>query len=121
MAQTFQSGAFIQQCFASHRLCLTLKKLALPEKILLACTSCNMLHRLTVRALTTHVPAVRAASEEAPGGDEAADCLKHCLAAHQVALGVREVDVLRDSVGLRCAECRRLYDLDVAAFETHQR
>jgi len=121
MAQTFQSGAFIQQCFASHRLCLTLKKLALPEKILLACTSCNMLHRLTVRALTTHVPAARAASEEAPGGDEAADRLRHCLAAHQVALGVREVDVLRDSVGLRCAECRRSYDLDVAAFETHQR
>ena len=121
MAQTFQSGAFIQQCFASHRLCLTIKKLALPEKILLACTSCNMLHRLTVRALTAHAPAARAVAEGVHGGDEAADCLRHCLAAHQTALGVREVDVLQDSVGLRCAECRRSYDLDVAAFETHQR
>ncbi len=120
MSPTFRSGAFIQQCFASHRLCLSLKKLALPEKILLACASCNMLHRLTVRTLTARKPVSLSAAEEVHGG-EAAGHLLGCAAAHQAALGVRDVDVVRDSVGLRCAECRRTYDLEVAAFETHQR
>lgn len=121
MSPTFQSGAFIQQCFAAHRLCLTLKKLALPEKVLLSCTSCNMLHRLTVRALTTRKPAELSSGEKTRTEEGAADHLMQCAATHQAALGVREVDVVRDVVGFRCAECRRTYDLEVAVFETHQR
>ena len=31
------------------------------------------------------------------------------------------MDVVNESVGLRCAECRRSYDLEVSVFETHQR
>lgn len=121
MAPTFNSGAFVQQCFASHRLCLSVKKLALPEKVLLSCTSCNMLHRLTIRALTTAAPVSLSPVGRAQGERSAAEHLTQCFATHQAALGVREVDVARDAVGLRCAECRRTYDLDVATFETHQR
>ncbi len=121
MSPTFNSGAFVQQCFASHCLCLSVKKLALPEKILLSCTSCNMLHRLTIRLLTSSTPVLLSLVGQTQGEKEAAGHLMQCFATHQTALGVREVDVVRDAVGLRCAECRRTYDLDVAAFETHQR
>jgi hypothetical protein len=47
--------------------------------------------------------------------------LKHCIAAHQAALTLREMDVFRDLVLLRCAECRRHYEVTVSAFKTHQR
>ncbi|MBI4400154.1 MAG: hypothetical protein HY581_00800 [Nitrospirae bacterium] len=124
MSPTFKSGAFIQQCFAVHPLCLSLKKLELPERIVLSCSSCNLLHRLTVRAMTTGAAALLQSAGEVrvtKGERTAVDHLAECAATHQSALGVRAMDVARDSVGLRCAECRRMYDLDVSAFETHQR
>ncbi|WP_447973516.1 hypothetical protein [Nitrospira sp. Kam-Ns4a] len=123
MSPVFKSGAFVQQCFSVHPRCLVLKKLALPERLILACTSCNLQHRLTLRALASRSPAAHAPHEGTPpvAVERAAeDWIAHCATAHQTALGVREMDVLRDFVGLRCAECRRLYDLDVAFFETHQ-
>jgi len=123
MTQIYKSGAFIQQCFAVHPLCLTLKTLHLPNALVLRCTSCNMLHRLTLRALVVRVSAVRAVEDEAPAGKErsAAAHLEECAAAHPAALGVREMDVVRETAGLRCGECRKLYELDVTTFETHQR
>jgi hypothetical protein len=121
--QVFKSGAFIQQCFAVHPLCLTLKALHLPNALVLRCTSCNMLHRLTLRALTLRVAAVHAVDDAARPRDErsAATHLEECAAAHPAALGVREMDVVRETAGLRCGECRKLYRLDVTTFETHQR
>lgn len=116
MSPTFKSGAFAQQCFSSHPLCLKLKKLELPEKVILACTACNMHHRLTVRAVALLPPAAEAGAQ---GG--AVDQLAQCAAAHPAALGVRAMDVVNESVGLRCAECRRSYDLEVSVFTTHQR
>ena len=123
MAQVFKSGAFIQQCFAVHPLCLTLKTLHLPNALVLRCTSCNMLHRLTLRALVLRVSAVRVVEGEAAAREErsAATHLEKCATAHPAALGVRAMDVVRETAGLRCGECRKLYELDVTTFETHQR
>lgn len=123
MAPVFRSGAFIQQCFAVHPLCLTLKTLHLPNALVLKCTSCNMLHRLTLRALVVRVSAVRAVEDAARAREErSADAhLEECAAAHPAALGVRAMDVVREEAGLRCGECRKMYDLDVASIETHQR
>jgi hypothetical protein len=123
MGQVFKSGAFIQQCFAVHPLCLNLKSLHLPSGLVLRCTSCNMLHRLTLRALVLRVSAVHAVEDETAAGDEraAAAHLEECAAAHPAALAVRAMDVVRETAGLRCGECRKLYELDVTAFETHQR
>lgn len=123
MGQVFKSGAFIQQCFAVHPLCLILKSLHLPNSIVLRCTSCNMLHRLTLGALALRISAVHAVEDEAKASDERpADAhLEECAASHPSALGVRAMDVVRETAGLRCGECRKLYELDVTSFETHQR
>lgn len=127
MSPIFQSGAFIQQCFASHRLCLNLTKLALPEKVLLTCTACQLRHRLTLRSMTAHLPASlhpgssASVTEEAPVEPGAAEHLAACAAAHQTALGVGEVDVVQSFVRFRCAECRKTYDVVVSVFETHRR
>lgn len=122
MAQVYKSGAFIQQCFAVHPLCLNLKSLHLPDGLVLRCTSCNMLHRLTLRALALRVSAVQEVEDEAArSGRRAEAYLAECAAAHPAAIGVRAMDVVRETAGLRCGECRKLYDLDIASFETHQR
>src|SRR5262245_42940170 len=118
---TYKSGAFIQQCYSVHPRCLTLQKFTQPDFILFNCTSCRLAHRVTLREMTTRLP-VALATESGKGLDEhAVKHLEDCLAAHALALSVREMDVVNDWVGLRCAECRRLYDLNVAAFETLQR
>jgi len=120
MSPLYKSGAFAQQCFASHPLCLAIKKLDAPAKVLLHCSACRLLHRLTVRSLTSR-PAAMAQTEgepEAPGG---VGSLERCVNTHPTALAIREMDMIRDWVGLRCAECRRVFDLDVALFETRQR
>jgi hypothetical protein len=82
-----------------------------------------MLHRLTLRALALRVSAVRRVEDEAKARDErSADVhLEECAASHPAALGVRAMDVVRETAGLRCGECRRIYELDVTMFETHQR
>ncbi|HEX9743131.1 MAG TPA: hypothetical protein VGA17_10110 [Nitrospiraceae bacterium] len=123
MAQVYKSGAFIQQCFTVHPLCLNLKSLHLPNGVVIRCTSCNMLHRLTLRAVVLRVSAVRAV-EDAGGGRDvrpASAHLEECAAAHPAAIAVRVMDVVRDQAGLRCGECRKMYDLEVVAIETHQR
>ncbi len=123
MAQVFKSGAFIQQCFAVHPLCLNLKSLHLPNGVVLKCTSCNMLHRLTLRSLALRVSAVHAVEDTAAADTDrpAAAHLEACAAEHPAALAVRAMDVVRETAGLRCGECRKLYELDVTTFETHQR
>lgn len=121
MSPTYKSGAFIQQCFASHRLCLSVKKIDAAERILLSCSACNLLHRLTLRSLTSHIAAADLSIEAETAEVTAPQRFAQCFAAHGTALAVREMDVLQEAVRLRCAECRRAYDLDVAVFETHQR
>lgn len=121
MSPTYKSGAFVQQCFASHRLCLSVKKIDGALRIILACSACNLLHRLTLRAMTSHVAAADLSVDAETAEVTAPERFAQCFAAHGTALAVREMDVLQEAVRLRCAECRRAYDLDVAVFETHQR
>lgn len=122
MAKVFRSGAFVQQCFAIHPLCLSFETLRLPDELVLRCTSCDLLHRLTLRTLTLRVSPVPVVGREATGRERGAEArLAECAASHPTAIGVRTVDVVREIAGLRCGECRHLYDLDVASFETHQR
>jgi len=57
-------------------------------------------------------------SQEASPGEV---LLKACVSMHHAALSLREMDVFQDLVLLRCADCRRLYELTVAAFETRHK
>lgn len=121
MASVFKSGAFIQQCFSAHPRCVMLQKLVQPDTVVFTCTSCRLTHTVTVRTMATRVPVALAATEVSGSDERARDHLAQCVAAHPLSVSVREMDVLRDAMGLRCADCRRIYDLEVAAFETHQR
>lgn len=116
----YKSGAFIQQCFSVHPRCLTLQKFTPPDIAFFTCTSCRLTHRVTIRSLTTRVP-VKLAEEHAQSDEQVQNLLQTCLSAHAMALAIREMDVLNDWLGLRCAECRRLFDLDVSTFETRER
>ena len=113
------SGAFLQQCFSVHPLCLTLKRLLAPHHLILSCSSCHLSHRLTIHSLRSHLP-----GQDHPMGCDGNPAFEHlaaCIDAHRNALGVCVMDVVRDAAGIRCAECRRVFDLDVSKFETHQR
>ncbi|MGE3153876.1 MAG: hypothetical protein AB7G48_02915 [Nitrospiraceae bacterium] len=124
MAPIYQSGAFIQQCFAVHPLCLTVKRLEHGERLLLGCTSCHLTHRIGLRTVVARLSAVPTESGEAPPvGSErtAAAALADCAAQHAPALSVRRLETVEDLMGLRCSECRRVYELHVQTFETHQR
>ena len=123
MGQVYQSGAFIQQCFAVHPLCLSLKRIEDSGRLIIVCTSCRRVHHVLVDEVTARVAAVPADNPELNRAvpTTARDVLSACALTHPVAVTIREMDVIRDSVGLRCAECRRVFDLQVAAFESYQK
>ncbi len=123
MGQIYRSGAFIQQCFAVHPLCLALKRIDEGDRLIVTCTSCRMVHHIVADQVLSRVAAVPIDAEPAPTTKQpsARESLTACAAAHPVAVTIREMDVIRDQVGLRCAECRRIFDVAVAAFESHQK
>ena len=123
MGQRYQSGAFVQQCFAVHPLCLSLKRMDAEGRLLVSCTSCRMMHLLVVEHIVARVAVVPLGGEvtSAKAIPTAKEMLLSCLQAHAEAVTIRELDVIRDSVGLRCAECRRMFDLQVSTFESHQK
>ena len=109
----FLSAAFLQQCFAMHRLDLAVRQLK-GSGIVVACRQCKIRH--TVRL------GRRAEEPEAPFGDEVPlfaeplrACaathlpLRACAATHLPAVGVHAVDVVRDALDLSCAQCRATY------------
>ncbi len=112
---TFKSGAFVQQCFVAHPQALSFKALTLPDRVVVTCTSCDMRHRFIVRTLTTR------ADEEGNPEREAKDDLGKCVAEHPANLRVSTVDVVHDSVKLRCGACSRTYKITVSAFETYRK
>jgi hypothetical protein len=122
MPSVYKSGAFIQQCFAVHPRCLDFKSAHLPDRVVLTCTSCKMHHHLALRSIATRSSALADSPDIAPGSVEraAADFLDECLKAHVRSVTIRAMDVIQDVVGLRCRDCRRLFDLDIASFESHQ-
>jgi hypothetical protein len=123
MAQRFQSGAFVQQCFAVHPLCLSLKRIDENGRLVIACTSCRMMHLMRPDQVVGRVAAVPLGGEvESPKVvPTARESLEDCLRAHPVSVTIRELDVIRDTVGLRCGECRRIFDMQVSTFESHQK
>ena len=123
MAQRFQSGAFVQQCFAVHPLCLSLKRIDENGRLVIACTSCRMMHLMRPDQVVGRVAAVPLGGEvESPKVvPTARESLEDCLRAHPVSVTIRVLDVIRDTVGLRCGECRRIFDMQVSTFESHQK
>ncbi|TKS59278.1 MAG: hypothetical protein EWM72_02290 [Nitrospira sp.] len=123
MAQIIRSGAFLQQCWSVHPLCVTVKRMADDRTLVLSCSSCTSAHHLTLGMV---VPKDSAAKEATGGGpsneeDPGESLLSACIATHQASITLREMDVFQDLVLLRCADCRRHYELTVSSFETHQR
>jgi hypothetical protein len=123
MGQQFQSGAFVQQCFAVHPLCLAIKRMESEGRLIVVCTSCRMIHHMVIEQVVARVAAVPLGGEviSAKAMPTAKELLAACLLEHPVAVTIRELDVIRDNVGLRCGECRRMFDLQVSTFESHQK
>jgi len=123
MTQIVRSGAFLQQCWSVHPLCVTVKRITNDRTLVLGCSSCRFAHHLSLGQV---VPKDSQSQELSgtPSGSAGSDgeaLLSHCVVVHHAAVTLREMDVFQDSVLLRCAECRRQYELTVSAFETHQR
>lgn len=112
---TFKSGAFVQQCYSSHPLCLKFKTLNLPDRVVVTCTNCDMRHRLIIGTLTTRAP------EESLENKQGTSHMSQCATDHPAELRVSAVDVLADAVRLRCGECQRTYNIAVSAFETYRK
>ncbi|HMU54464.1 MAG TPA: hypothetical protein PKA61_05640 [Nitrospira sp.] len=124
MAQVFHSGAFLQQCWSVHPLCIAVKRMAGDRTLILSCSSCRFLHHLALGSVTVRasvVPVDRQDSERPDDAGEGEVRLTECLQAHAAALSLRDMDVFKDLALIRCAECRRHYALAVTAFETHQK
>lgn len=110
----FNTGAFLQQCFAVHPLSLSFKMVTLPDKVGILCANCNMRHRLTVTNF--HSPL----QDNFLTDSDIAPRLKQCAETHAEDLRVSDVNVERDSVQLRCRDCHRTYLINVSLFETYQ-
>jgi hypothetical protein len=122
MAEIIRSGAFLQQCWSVHPLCLTVKRVEQERIVVLTCSSCRMVHRVTSGAIIRQVATGDSSSPKLdPAQQDGLVALKTCLSTHASALSVREMDVFQDALWLRCAECRAQYDLTVSQFETHQK
>ena len=104
---TFLSAAFLQQCFAMHRLDLVVKQIK-GSGIVVACRQCKIRH--TVRVALWDDAAPR------PSTDAASvfpDALIQCATTHLPAIGVHAVDVVQSYLDVSCAECRATYPFTV--------
>jgi hypothetical protein len=122
MAEIIRSGAFLQQCWSVHPLCLTVKRVEPDRIVILTCSSCRMVHRVTIDSIARKASAAESSSPKSRlAQPEGLVAFKTCLDTHASALSVREMDVFQDAVWVRCAECRAQFDLAVSQFETHQK
>lgn len=122
MAQIIRSGAFLQQCWSVHPLCVTVKRMAGDRTVVLTCSSCKSVHHLTLGIVVPKNPEAHGATGGRHGNKEVSgeSLLSSCIMTHQASITLREMDVFQDLVLLRCANCRRYYELTVSSFETHQ-
>ena len=125
MAEIIRSGAFLQQCWSVHPLCVAVKRITGNRTLILSCSSCRFVHQLALSAIVAKASVALSQPDDLSSdrwqGEEGLTQLTDCLEAHAPALSLREMDVFEDRALLRCADCRRHYALTVAAFETHQR
>ncbi|GJL69412.1 MAG: hypothetical protein NPIRA06_20470 [Nitrospirales bacterium] len=109
-----KSGAFLQQCFSVHPLCLNVKLVSPPQIVGVLCTNCQMRHRLTL-------PEASGSSEETIGIDRHDLVrLQECVQSHPKEVRVSLVHIEQSAVEFRCGSCHCSYALNVALFETHQ-
>ena len=87
MAEIIRSGAFLQQCWSVHPLCLTVKRVESERIVVLTCSSCRMVHRVTtdavIRQASTGDSSVPEPDPTQPDGLAA---LKTCMGTHGPAL-----------------------------------
>jgi hypothetical protein len=121
MAEIIRSGAFLQQCWSVHPLCLTVKRVEPDRIVVLTCSSCRMVHRVTIDSISRKASATESSLQSRVAQSDELVAFKTCLDTHASALSVREMDVFQDAVWVRCAECRAQFDLGVSQFETHQK
>lgn len=125
MAQVIRSGAFLQQCWSVHPLCVTVKRIADDRTVVLLCSSCRSAHHLQCVSVVAQPSSAQGeADHPTPAEVEAAGGLEKlatCITAHRPALSLREMDVFEDRVLIRCADCRCHYDLAVSQFEMRQK
>lgn len=114
MANVFQSGAFLQQCFSVHPLSLSFKLFTAPDMIGIMCTNCKSKHRLTIGTIT------RIIGDSELCEEGASTRLGACATDHQEFLHVTEVSVDRNIVQFRCRECKAGFQTTVSLFETYQ-
>jgi hypothetical protein len=121
MTQIIRSGAFLQQCWSIHPLCVTVTRLDGARTVVLACSSCKSAHYVTAELVTGHESLAQESLARQGAGQASGDLLlADCLRDHRMSVVLREMDVFQDLVVLRCGLCRRHYTLQVASFETHQ-
>ena len=113
MPSVYSSGAFIQQCFAVHPLCLTVKMISLPDKLGISCTNCQMRHRLTIATMSLLTPEATLVPSEKPVP------IEHCSQHHMDDLRVQEIDIEQSTIRLRCRPCKVSYHLTISLFETY--
>lgn len=125
MAEVIRSGAFLQQCWSVHPLCVAVKRMTENRTLILTCSSCRLVHHLVFTTIVGKASVGLSEpdhlSKNRARGDEGLTQLAGCLETHAPALSLREMDVFEDRALIRCADCRRHYALTVSAFETHQR
>ena len=123
MAQIIRSGAFLQQCWSVHPLCVTVKRIAEDQKLVLVCSACKSAHYLSLGMVVQKDSAAQGATGATLANveDPGQALLSACITAHQESITLREMDVFQDLVLLRCGDCRRHYELTVSSFETHQK
>lgn len=121
MTRIIRSGAFLQQCWSIHPLCVAVARMEEVCRLVLLCSSCKSAHYVTAGTVAVQESAARTVGGQIPQtGSSGELLLKTCIAVHRASLVLREMDVFQDTVVLRCAECRRHYALQVESFETHQ-
>ncbi|WNM63832.1 hypothetical protein [Candidatus Nitrospira neomarina] len=109
-----KSGAFLQQCFSVHPLCLNVKLVSPPQIVGVLCTNCQMRHRLTLpQALVPTESGTDIARQEL-------FLLQGCVQNHPHDVRVSLVHIEQSAVEFKCGSCHRTYELHVALFETHQ-
>lgn len=125
MAQVIRSGAFLQQCWSAHPLCVTVKRVTENRTVVLRCSSCRSAHHVQCESIVAKPSATQSRSDDqkTAGACEAGGAaqLAACIEAHASALSLREMDVFEDHAVLRCADCRCHYALAVSVFETHHK
>ncbi|MCP9438482.1 MAG: hypothetical protein NNA20_01935 [Nitrospira sp.] len=121
MTHIIRSGAFLQQCWSVHPLCVTVARMEEGRTVVLSCRSCRSSHYVTAESVEIRESSAQAAGDRAPTETPGALLLATCATVHRASIALREMDVFQDVVVFRCADCRRHYVVRVSIFETHQK